>query len=453
MATKPLWEKDLPLDELVHRFTVGNDPQLDLQLLPYDLLGTAAHTRMLCHIGLLGEQELAQVIGGLQTIAKQHSAGTFVIETVQEDCHTAIEQTLTKLLGETGKKIHLGRSRNDQVITALRLYMRDKLFELGTLVAALAQAFASFAAEHEAVLLPGYTHLRRAMPSSIGLWAISFAEALLEQLEALQAVYQRLDRCPLGSGAGFGVPLAIDREYTASLLGFSKVQRSVADVQNSRGRSELCLANWVSEVGNVLEKYYWDLALYSTAEFGFVALPDSFTTGSSIMPQKRNPDVVELLRGRCSVLRTWRSGIENIYTGLPSNYHREYQLLKEPLFQSVRAGMEMLEVTLRIVPEVLVREEACKAACTSELFATQEAYRRVTSGEVAFRDAYCEVGKEVLAGKLNTSREVELGLHTGSLGKLEIAKLLEELDQQILWLDSTSKEVKTSCDLTIAACE
>ncbi|HEV2333594.1 MAG TPA: lyase family protein, partial [Gammaproteobacteria bacterium] len=298
-----LWSKGLPLDEAIHRFTVGGDPELDAVLLVHDALGSAAHARMLAKAGLLPTKDADALVVRLAAIAKRAREGGIRISPEQEDAHTVIESLLTAELGDAGKRIHLGRSRNDQVILALRLYMREALLDVGGQVATLSRAFLAFSKSHAAESMPGYTHLRRAMPSSFGLWGAAFAAGLIEELEGLRALYARLDRCPLGAAAGFGVPLPIERKYTAKLLGFSAVQVNPVDVQNSRGRHELALLNGLASIGLVMEKFLWDVALYSMPEFGFIRLPDAFTTGSSIMPQKRNPDVVELARGRCRELR------------------------------------------------------------------------------------------------------------------------------------------------------
>ncbi|HEX9082647.1 MAG TPA: lyase family protein, partial [Holophagaceae bacterium] len=254
-----LWAKDLPLDAAIHRFTVGEDPDTDQALLPWDARGSAAHARMLAATGLIPTADAEALVRALRRIANLAEQGAFPISPEQEDGHTAIEADLTRWLGPAGQRIHLGCSRNDQVILALRLYLRDALLRLGLRVADLAEAFLAFARAHQEAPLPGYTHLRRAMPSTFGLWAAAFAEGLLEELEALQGVYGRLDRCPLGSAAGFGVPLPIDRELTAKLLGFAKVQRSPIDVQNSRGRHEGAVLQWAASAGGVLEKFLWDV--------------------------------------------------------------------------------------------------------------------------------------------------------------------------------------------------
>ncbi|MCG8434868.1 MAG: argininosuccinate lyase, partial [Gammaproteobacteria bacterium] len=391
--SKLLWQKDLPLDETVHRFTVGKDYITDLALVPYDAIGSAAHARMLAHVQLLDVKDARDIVHALKQIALKQTAlkqtafdAGFHISPEQEDCHTAIEAALINKLGQTGKRIHLGRSRNDQVILAMRLLLRDKVLQLGKQVLDVAQAFLQFGRAHADVQMPGYTHLRRAMPSSIGQWMTAFAEALNEELQALPAVYARLDRCPLGAAAGFGVPLSIDRQYTAELLGFSGVQNSPVDVINSRGRHELAVLHWLQSVAMTLEKFFWDAALYSTEEFGFITLPDEFTTGSSIMPQKRNPDVVELARGRCRQIQARVNEVTCLAGGLPSNYHRDSQLQKAPVLDALQSMQEILEISLKLVPRLKLDVNRLNAACSDELYAVNEAYKKVSQG-MTFRDA------------------------------------------------------------------
>ena len=375
-----LWGKGLPLDAAIHRFSVGDDPELDKRLLSFDALGSAAHARMLAHAGLMPVKDAQALVDALAGIAARARRGELGIDPAQEDCHTAIEMLLTQQLGDVGKRIHLGRSRNDQVILALRLYMRDALLDIAAQAAELAHEFISFARAHADAAMPGYTHLRRAMPSSFGLWAGAFAAGLGEELQALRAVYARLDRCPLGAAAGFGVPLPLEREYLAELLGFSGVQISPADVMNSRGRHELALVNGLASIGLVLEKFVWDLALYSMSEFRFLELPDAFTTGSSIMPQKRNPDVVELARAHCRELRGHALMLLELAGGLPSSYHRDFQLLKKPLFAALDTARELLEVLRRLIPAMQVNAEHARAACGDELYAAHEATRLAQQG-------------------------------------------------------------------------
>jgi argininosuccinate lyase len=358
----------------------------------------------------------------------------------QEDAHTAIEALLTSELGDTGKRIHLGRSRNDQVILALRLYMRDELLGFAGRVAALARNFCIFSRAHAHEAMPGYTHLRRAMPSSFGLWGTAFAAGLAEELHNLEAVYARLDRCPLGAAAGFGVPLPIDREYTAELLGFSGVQVSPVDVQNSRGRHELALLNAFASIGLVMEKFLWDVSLYSMQEFGFLKLPEAYTTGSSIMPQKRNPDVVELARGRCRELRGYAAMLQELASGLPSNYHRDLQLLKKPLFGAVDAVGGWLDVLIALVPSLQVDAARAEAACSDDIYAAHQAYV-LAEGGMPFRDAYRQVSKELESGSFEPDRQALTATHLGGAGNLGLDRIEAELLATEQWLAVTRERL------------
>ena len=439
-----LWSKGLPLDAAVHRFTVGEDPDLDAVLLPYDAAGSAAHARMLAQVGLLPAKDAEALVARLAIIAKRAREGGIRISPEQEDAHTVIEDLLTAEPGDAGKRIHLARSRNDQVILALRLYMRDALLDISAQTAGLAQEFSVFARAHAVEPMPGYTHLRRAMPSSFGLWAAAFAAGLAEELQALQALYARLDRCPLGAAAGFGVPLPIDREYTAKLLGFSAVQVNPVDVQNSRGRHELALLNGLASIGLVMEKFLWDVALYSMPEFGFIRLPDAFTTGSSIMPQKRNPDVVELARGRCRELRGYAAMLQEIAAGLPSNYHRDLQLLKKPLFGAVASARNWLDVLRALVPALQVDAARAAAACSDDIYAAHHAYK-LAEGGMPFRDAYKQVAREIEAGSFKPDRAALTATHLGGAGNLGLELIEAELKASQQWIVHTRTHLET-CD-------
>ncbi|MGE4070077.1 MAG: argininosuccinate lyase [Lysobacterales bacterium] len=432
-ASTPLWAKGLPLDAAVHRFTVGEDPQLDLALLPFDVQGSAAHARMLGEAGLLSAEDASALVAALAELKPLTERRELGISADQEDGHTALEHALIERVGESGKRIHLGRSRNDQVLLALRLLLRSRLHGLVGQVQALAGVLLDFARAHETVALPGYTHLRRAMPSSVGQWAVGYVEGLIEEIQAADGLWQRLDRCPLGAAAGFGVPLPLRRERVAELLGFARVQRSPVDVMNSRGRHEQALLDWLVSVAGTLEKLCWDLLLYSTEEFGFVRLPDAFTTGSSIMPQKRNPDVLELARGRCRELRGIAEWHRQIGTGMPGSYHRDFQLHKRPLLAGLDAAAATLDVLTRLIPVLKVDAERCGAAMSDELYAAHQAYVLVAGGQT-FRDAYKQIGTAVMAGEFVPDKAALSATHTGGLGDLGLDLAAQELDDCDQWL-------------------
>jgi argininosuccinate lyase len=320
------------------------------------------------------------------------------------------------------------------VLLALRLLLRSRLLGLVAQVRALAGALLELAQHFEAVPLPGYTHLRRAMPSSVGQWAVGYVEGLLEEIEAADGLWRRLDRCPLGAAAGFGVPLPLNRERVADLLGFSRVQRAPVDVMNSRGRHEQALLDWLASVAGTLEKLCWDLSLYSTEEFGFVRLPDAFTTGSSIMPQKRNPDVLELARGRCRELRGIAEWHRQIVSGLPGSYHRDFQLHKRPLLAGLDSASATLDVLARLVPVLQINASRCSVAMSDELYAAHQAYLLVASGQT-FRDAYRVVGEAVVAGHFAPDRAALTATHTGGLGALGLDSVAAELKALDQWID------------------
>lgn len=423
---KTLWAKDLPLDEQLHRFTVGNDPVSDLELLPFDAAGSAAHARMLGERGLLEEKEAKALVAALRELKDRAERGELPILPEQEDGHTALEAALTAQLGATGRRIHLARSRNDQVQTALRLLMRARVLDLGEALHSCAAAFLAFGLKHSAVPLPGYTHMRRAMPSSWGMWSVAFVEGLLEELEQLPALWARIDRSPLGAAAGFGSPVALDRERSAELLGFARVQRSPIDVMNARGRHEQAVAAWIVSAAGTLEKALWDLAIWSSEECGFVRLPDAFTTGSSLMPQKRNPDVLELARGRCRELRGLASVLAHVAGGLPSSYHRDHQLLKAPLLEITAKGRQLFEVVARLLSGLEINEAASAAACSDELHAAHEACRLAAEG-TPFRDAYQEVARRLEEGTFTPPA-------ASATADLGIAALTDELTRTQTWL-------------------
>ncbi len=390
---KKLWQTKTDLDAAVEAYTVGADPDLDSRLLRYEVYGSLGHAAGLKSIGVLTAKEFAAVRAELTKLHER--PGAFAVTREQEDIHTAVEQRLTARLGSIGAKVHAGRSRNDQVQVNLRLFLKDRLLSLHARAGEAAQAWAAFGARHQATVIPGYSHLQRAMPTTIGHWAASHAEALTDGRRALRFAFDEADACPLGSAAGYGVMLPLPRARVARLLGFARVQRNTLRVQSSRPRLEAAVLSSLCLVARDLGTLAWDLSLFSTAEFGFVKLDDSFTTGSSIMPQKKNPDVVELTRARAALFPGWLSQVLAV-GALPSGYHRDYQLTKGPLFSALDALEQMLDIAARLPDSLAVNDARCAAAVTEDLLATHEAVGMVRAG-VPFRDAYRAVAERARA--------------------------------------------------------
>jgi argininosuccinate lyase len=387
-----LWEKQggAPLDERVLRYTAGEDHRLDSRLVPYDVRASIAHAEMLGEGGLLAPAEVAAIREGLAALGAAHAAGEWQIELGDEDVHTALESRLTAAIGEAGARLHLGRSRNDQVLAALRLYLRDEVTALADGARAVAGALDELAAREAATPLTGYTHHQPAMPSSVPLWAGGFAAELRDDALGLAACLRRIDLNPLGSAAGYGVPLLpIDRESTRRRLGFAAVQQPVTAVQLSRGKAEAQVLFEVALTLQDLGRLAADLVLWSSRELGFVTLPEEMTTGSSIMPQKRNPDVFELVRGRSATAQACLLEALAITAKLPSGYHRDLQLLKAPLFRGLDLAHDTLDVMAAGIGGVRFRVDRIRLP--PELGATEEAYRLVLEQGLPFRDAYRQV--------------------------------------------------------------
>ncbi|MEO8504531.1 MAG: argininosuccinate lyase [Acidobacteriota bacterium] len=389
-----LWDKGEPLDERVLRFTAGEDHRLDDRLVAYDVRASIAHAEMLHGAGLLAAADLASIRTGLETLAAEHAAGDWQIGLEDEDCHTALETRLTERLGPSGERVHLGRSRNDQVLAALRLYLRDAIAALAEQTEAVALTLDGVAERQGDLALPGYTHMQRAMPSSVALWAGGFASELRDDARGLAAVSRRVEKNPLGSAAGYGVPLLpIDRDATCRSLGFAEVHQPVTAVQLSRGKAESQLLFEICLLMQDLGRLASDLVLWNTEEFGFVALPPELTTGSSIMPQKRNPDVFELIRGRSATAQACLLEALAITAKLPSGYHRDLQLLKPPLFRGIDLALATLGVLTTSLPALRFRPE--RITLTSELFAAERAYALVLELGIPFREAYRRVAAEL----------------------------------------------------------
>lgn len=392
-----LWEKGVSLDKAIESFTVGNDPELDQALVPYDCKASKAHAKMLGQKGYLTAEEVNLLVSALDQIIQRHEKGEFNIEVSQEDCHTAIEETLVESLGEVGKKIHTARSRNDQVLTALRLYYKDELSEINSLAKAWMDVLTQFGEEHKDVEFPGYTHMQKAMPSSIAMWASAYADSMKDDLNALTMVSSLVDQSPLGSAAGYGVPIDIDQEMTAKELGFSKVQENPIYCQLSRGKFELAMLQAFNQVLLTINRLASDLIQFSMSEFGYFSLPEEFCTGSSIMPQKKNPDVLELLRGSYHILLGYETQVKTLTSNLISGYNRDIQLSKEPVMRGIKLAKDCLGISAAVVSGITVNKDQCKAAMTSELYATEKAYEMVKKG-VPFREAYKKVAESLRSG-------------------------------------------------------
>lgn len=397
MIRPPLWsKKGLTSNERISRFTIGEDPIIDPNFIPSDCRGTLAHTRQLYRLGFLTSDEFNQIMESLTDILKQSEHHPPDLNGY-EDGHSYLELQLTERLGETGKKIHLGRSRNDQVLLAERLWMRHAFLELQQDLMELSLKLSRLSDRYSSVLMPGYTHQRKAMPTTFGFWIASYSEGLTEILWAGKGLYSQLNHSPLGAAAGFGSPVPLDRSWVAELLGFQDPQRNALNIMSSRGRYQLDFLHWINQITNILEKLFIDLAVFSQEEYEFISLPDAFTTGSSIMPQKRNPDVLELARGRCREIRGLKTTLENISTGLPSSYHRDSQLQKYYLVRSFELAQNLLHLAPELMDNLQVHEDRMLKACTPEIFATHEAYQLVQDG-LPFREAYQRIGNQVLSG-------------------------------------------------------
>lgn len=390
-----LWKKGYDLDREVEAYTVGDDPQLDQALVPYDCTASMAHAKVLCKAGVLTDEETSLLVQALEKLRERAESGDFSIAREEEDCHTAVENHLVGQLGEVGKKIHTARSRNDQVATALRLYMKDGLQHIFELMDALKEAMGRKIAANKEIPLPGYTHSRKAMPSSFALWMGSFVESMEDNKIMLDAARTLIDQNPLGSGAGYGIPVFdLDRDLGAKELGFRKVQKNPLYVQNSRGKYE---ANVVSALANVmadLNKMAADLILFTMEEIGFFSLPRELCTGSSIMPQKLNPDVLETVRAGYHEVLANEVRIRGITSNLISGYNRDLQRTKRPMMESFDITEGSLKVMARVIDGLAVDRAACERGCTPELYATQKAYELVRKG-VPFRDAYKQVAAEL----------------------------------------------------------
>ena len=387
---RPVWDRGDAIDAQMLAFTTGDDPLWDRRLIAHDIRGSQAHAKGLARVGLIGAEDCATICEGLARLLASHRAGEWTVEAGDEDVHSAVERRLTELVGDAGKRLHTARSRNEQVTVDVRLWLRDAIERMNALLRALHESLAKAARRHSELPLPGYTHLRRAMPSTAGEWLGAHARAFELDLGELEHALRLTRECPLGSGAGYGLPVQLDREFVARELGFERPVEPVTHVQHARGRAELAYLTALEAIALDIGKLAADLWLYSTSEFGFVKLPVAFTTGSSLMPHKRNPDAIELARAHARAIVAERAALLDLLRDLPSGYHRDFQLIKPPLFRAHDAATTMLALLPRLVEALEFDAAALAAACADpKLAATQRALDKVKAG-VPFRDAYRE---------------------------------------------------------------
>ncbi len=419
-----IWQKGATAaTELVDSFTVGRDRELDAKLAKVDILGSLAHTRMLEKIGLMTSDELNEVQQGLKEIYKTTQNNTFSISATSEDVHSEVEGRLTEIKGAVGGKIHSGRSRNDQVLLDLRLYFRDEIYEIANCTEKLFNRLQLLAEKHKNVMMPGYTHLQVAMPSSFGLWFGAYAESLADDLVQLKSAYEIINRNPLGSAAGYGSSFALDREMTSDLLGFESPVYNVVYAQMGRGKSERILSQAIGAIAATIGRFAMDNVLYLSQNFSFISYPSELTTGSSIMPHKKNPDVWEIMRGRCNMLQSTSSQVMMLIGNLPSGYHRELQLLKEILFPAIEQIKECLEMADYMLQHVSVKDNILDSPTYRYIFSVDSVNALVLQG-IPFREAYIKVGQDIEKGCEAKAPEVE-HTHLGSMGNLCLEQVSE----------------------------
>lgn len=425
MAT--LWNKGTSCTEKVETFTVGNDRILDARLAKYDVIGSKAHIAMLKKVGLLEDMEHKSLDVALNEIAAIIEAGDFKLEDDVEDIHSQIELLLTRKLGDVGKKIHSGRSRNDQVLVDIKLFLRDELKQVRDEILTLFNKLQELSEKHKDILMPGYTHAQIAMPSSFGLWFGAYAEALVDDMYMLSGAYKVVNRNPLGSAAGYGNSFPLDRKMTTELLGFASPDYNSIAAQMSRGKTEKCVASALGSLALTLNKFAADCCQYMCPNFGFIKFPDNLTTGSSIMPHKKNPDVWEIIRGRCNRILSAENEISLLCSNMPHGYHRDYQLLKDILFPVLENVHNCLEMMSYMLGYIEVNKNILDNSLYTHLFTVEEVNRRVLEEGFPFREAYRQVGIEVNEGKFNYRGELH-HTHIGSIGNLcnkEIAELMQ----------------------------
>jgi argininosuccinate lyase len=433
-----IWQKNTGSSKEIEQFTIGKDAEFDLLLAPYDVLGSLAHLQMLAKISLISEKELKKLSAELKIIYQEIQEGKFQIEDGVEDVHSQIEFLLTERLGDMGKKIHSGRSRNDQVLVDLKLFYRDKIKAIVQETEQLFDLLIQLAKKHENDLMPGYTHTQLAMPSSFGLWLSSFAESLTEDMDMLYAAYQIVNKNPLGSAAGYGSSFPLDRALTTKLLGFEDMHHNVINAQNSRGKTEKTLAFALSGLGGTLNKLAADVCLFMNQHFAFISFPDEYTTGSSIMPHKKNPDVFELVRAKSNQLHAIPNSIMMNGTNLTTGYHRDLQLLKEAIFPGIENTLDCLKITYFMLKEIKVKQQLLEDDKYQHLFSVEEVNRLVQSG-ISFRDAYKKVGLAIEKGEFKVDTQLN-HTHEGSIGNLCLEEIKSKMNAKLQKFDFSKIE-------------
>ena len=421
-----LWDKGYTIEKKIENFTVGDDRTYDLRLAYYDAKGSLAHARMLAAKGLIPQEELRGLEKALADIMARIEIGDFVIEEDFEDVHSKIEYMLTSMVGDAGKRIHTARSRNDQVLVDLHLYLKDELKTISELTLVLFNKLMELAEKHKSVIIPGYTHMQVAMPSSFGLWFSAYAETLVDDMYFVEAASRVADQNPLGSAAGYGSSFPIDRTMTTRELGFSEMKYNVVAAQMGRGKLERAVATAMAAIASTVAKMAMDVCLYNSQNFGFLSFPDELTTGSSIMPHKKNPDVWELIRGRCNRIQAAPVDVTFLTNNLPSGYHREFQLLKESLFPAIDSLKACLDMAAYMLSHVIINEDAAKDERYRYMYTVENVNAEVIKGST-FRDAYRKVGEEVQKGSYTPVEQLE-HTHEGSLGNLCLDKIRAKMD-------------------------
>ncbi|MEL7532804.1 MAG: argininosuccinate lyase [Bacteroidota bacterium] len=429
-----LWDKGYSTAQAVETFTVGKDRELDIHLAPWDVLGTLAHIEMLASIDLLEAEELSVLQAELKAIYAQIEAEDFAIEDGIEDVHSQVELMLTRKLGDVGKKVHSGRSRNDQVLVDLKLYFRQELVDVLALTRTLFTTLQHLSEKHKDILIPGYTHFQVAMPSSFGLWFGAYAEALVDDVQMLAAAYKVADQNPLGSAAGYGSSFPLNRQMTTDLLGFESLSFNVVYAQMGRGKTEQLIGYALGSIASTLNKLASDVCLYMSQNFGFLTFPDSLTTGSSIMPHKKNPDVFELVRARTNLLMSLPANISHLTSNLPSGYHRDLQLTKEVLLPGIEETKACLHISNFMLEQVQVKENVLEAPIYDYLFSVEVVNREVLNG-LAFREAYKKIGLQIQAGNFEPARELA-HTHEGSIGNLCTAEIAAKMQAAAVGMDT-----------------